>query len=259
MLHKTDRHAGRQAWADLRSVEGFLLDWDGCCATGNRLLPEAAAFLRQNQARSAIVSNNSTNTVEDFRNMLAAEGIHMRPGQIVLAGVEALTRAAETASGRTLILGDPRMRAVARSLGIELVQQDAELVVILRDTRFSYRRLERAVNALNGGARLIVANPDTTHPGTNGQLKPETGAILAAIHACVDVPSEATEIIGKPSPRLFEKGCQALGVAFEKAMMIGDNPHTDMLGAGALGMQTCLVDTSPNEFFRMLRMRLKTA
>lgn len=259
MLRKTDTRSDALTTRDLEATEGFLLDWDGCCAIDNCLVPEAAEFLREHQAQSAIVSNNSTNTVEDFRSLLAAEGIEMRADQIVLAGVEALGRAAELNASRTLVLGDPHMRAIARSLGVTLVQEDATLVVLLRDTRFSYRRLERAVNALKRGATLIVANPDKTHPGTNGRLMPESGALLAAIQACVNIPPRAIEIIGKPSPRLFQKGCAALGLPAEKVMMIGDNPHTDMRGADALGMRKGLVTPSPGIFFRGLQGKLRNA
>ena len=259
MLHKTRPHSIHEAWGALKTAKGFLLDWDGCCAIGNRLVPEAADFLRQHQTRAAIVSNNSTNTVGDFLNLLSEEGIDMREDQVVLAGVEALNQAAETGSGPTLVLGDPRMRALARSLGIEMVQQDAGLVVLLRDTRFSYRRLERAVNAIRHGARLIVANPDATHPAGQGRLMPETGALLAAIRACVDVPASAMDIIGKPSPHLFRKGCEALGTAHADTVMIGDNPLTDVRGASALGMRACLVDSPPGDFFRRLERALRTA
>lgn len=259
MLHKTSPHSIHEAWPALKTAKGFLLDWDGCCAIGNRLVPEAADFLRQHQNRAAIVSNNSTNTVGDFLNLLADQGIEMREDQVVLAGVEALNQAAESGGEPALVLGDPRMRALARSLGIEMVQQDAGLVVLLRDTRFSYRRLERAVNAIRNGARLIVANPDATHPAGQGRLMPETGALLAAIKACVDVPAGAMDIIGKPSPHLFRKGCEALGTTHADTVMIGDNPLTDVRGASALGMRTCLVDSPPGDFFRRLERLLKTA
>ncbi|WP_084397946.1 HAD-IIA family hydrolase [Henriciella aquimarina] len=259
MLKKTGAHFAHSSPPSTQDAQGFLLDWDGCCAIGNRLVPEAADFLREQAPRCAIVSNNSTNTVEEFRDMLKGEGIAMRPDQIVLAGTEALLRAAEIRASRTLILGDPRMRAIARKLGVELAQEEAELVVLLRDTRFSYRRLERAVNAVSNGARLVVANPDTTHPGTDGRLMPETGALLSAIKACVEIPRGVVEVVGKPSPRLFSKGCAALDLPPAQVLMIGDNPQTDIQGAEALGMQTRLVDSPPGVFFHTLRQQLKSA
>ena len=81
------------------------------------------------------------------------------------------------------------------------------------------------------GLPLIVANPDLTHPGEDGPVI-ETGALLALLEACV--PGARSCVAGKPSAHLFRV---ALGpVAPEAAVMIGDNPDTDIAGARRLGM-----------------------
>lgn len=240
--------------ADLaQTVKGYLVDWDGCCAIDNQLTPSAAEFLRVNRARTVIVSNNSSNTVDDFLIMLSKAGVQMRPDQIVLAGMEAIDRAAAAGLLDVMVLGDPRMRAVARNLGIRLSRDEADIVVLLRDTRFSYSRLERAANALRLGARLIVANPDLTHPGADGQVKPETGALLSALGACVDLDAVDMEVVGKPSAGLYLKACRALDLAPEDVLMLGDNPATDLAGADALGIRSLLARAdSPGVFEALL-------
>lgn len=224
-----------------QSVRGFLVDWDGCCAIDNQLTETAAAFLQAHQVRTAIVSNNSSNTVDDFLEILARAGIVMQREQIVLAGVEAIDRAAKEGQVDVMVLAHPRMRAVARNMGIRLNRDEADVVVLLRDTRFSYSRLERAANALRKGARLIVSNPDLTHPGAEGRIKPETGALLAALGSCVNLDAVDMEIVGKPKPGLYLRACRALDLAPEDVVMLGDNPATDLAGAEALGMQSLLV------------------
>jgi len=246
-----------EAGAALAQAGGFLIDWDGCCAVDNRLLPSAARFLRAHQARSVIVSNNSSNGPEDFLRILGQAGIEMRAEQVILAGVEALSRAAEIGSQKTLVLSDPRMRFIARRFGVQVFSEDPELIVLLRDTRFSYPRLEKVVNALAGGARLIVSNPDRTHPGRSGAVRPETGALLAAIRACIDLPEPRLEIVGKPGPRLFLKGCSVLDQAPGSVVMIGDNQSTDIAGAEALGIAGLLVTPDPEAFFRKLSGTLR--
>jgi 4-nitrophenyl phosphatase len=226
-------------------VRGYLIDWDGCCAIDNQLTESAAAFLRVHQERAAIVSNNSSNTVEDFLEILSRAGISISREQIVLAGVEAIDRAAMDGRADVMVLADPRMRAFARNMGIRLNRDEADIVVLLRDTRFSYSRLERAANALRKGARLIVANPDLTHPSAEGRIKPETGALLAALGSCVNLDAVEMEIVGKPKPDLYLRACQALGLEPESVVMLGDNPATDLAGAEALGMQALL--TRANE------------
>jgi HAD superfamily hydrolase (TIGR01450 family) len=236
----------------LSAARGFLLDWDGCCAVDNLLVPSAARFLRANRQRSVIVSNNSSNTAEDFLRILSKAGIEMRAEQIILAGVEALSRAAASGSRRTWVLSDPRMRFLARRLGVCLEAEAPDLVVLLRDTRFSYLRLEKIINALASGASLIVSNPDMTHPGRGGTIRPETGALLAAIQACIKLPGSQFEIVGKPAAGLFLKGCAVLDQDPASLVMIGDNPVTDIAGAEALGMGALLVAPSPEPFFRGL-------
>lgn len=218
-----------------------MLDWDGCVALADRPDKWAAQFIQERLTKIAVVSNNSTHLPEDFAHILASAGIQMDPSRIILAGIEALKRAVELAPRSVLILGDGRIKAYARSQGLPIVQDNADLVVLLRDTRFSYSRLQKAANCLKAGARLIVANPDTTHPGSRGTILPETGALHAALLACLDGVDVKTEVIGKPAPRLFERACRALDISPQAAVMIGDNPATDIAGADALGMPSILV------------------
>lgn len=228
----------------LRQIEqasGVLLDWDGCIAEADRPTAWATQFIREHQNKIAIVSNNSTHLPEDFARILGSGGVNIAPERIVLAGIEALKRAVALQPKRALVLGDGRIKAYAHNLGLPLVQDDADLIVLLRDLRFTYQRLERAANCLKGGARLIVANPDSTHPGRRGMVVPETGALYAALMACVGSTGVQTEIIGKPAPLLFHRACISLGIDPRSAIMLGDNPATDIAGANALRMPSVLV------------------
>lgn len=225
----------------LGRAEAVLLDWDGCIAYGDRPTEAAIRLLRAHAGKVAVVSNNTTSLPEEFSRILARHQLEVPPELVVLAGLEALAFASERAGTPTLVLGDPRMRAVGRRMGLNLAGEDIEQVVLLRDTRFSYARLGRAAAFVRDGARLIVANPDLTHPGPNGCLVPETGALLAGLMACLGEVEPDLVIIGKPQPRLFEVACARLGVPPEGAVMFGDNPATDLAGAAALGMAGILI------------------
>lgn len=52
------------------------------------------------------------------------------------------------------------------------------------------------------------------------------------------------EGVVKPDPKIFTLACQRLGVAPERALMIGDSPENDG-GAAALGCATVIVDPAP--------------
>lgn len=234
-------HAETHPASLLARAGAILLDWDGCASLANQPFEMTIDFLKAYGDRVVIVSNNSTLLPGDIAEVLARSGSDFPAERIILAGSEAISVAAQRLGARALVIGSPRMRAFAKKKRLNIAQDKVEVVVLLRDTRFSYAKLDRAVQALRLGARLIVANPDKTHPGPDGAVVPETGALLAAVAACVDLETIDMEVIGKPSARLFEKACQALGVTPDQAVMIGDNPLTDILGAAAIGMASILV------------------
>lgn len=230
-----------RARALLESKQGILLDWDGCVAIDNKPHAAGARFMAAHLDRIAIVSNSSSLRPQDICRALAACGIHFPGTRVILAGHQVLMRAAETRK-RSLVLGNSTMRALARDLGVIQVTNLIEQVVLLRDSRFTYVRLTQSANALRQGATLLVANPDLTHPGKAGTIIPETGALLAALRACVSGHEINMEIVGKPAPYLFKRACLALGISIDQAVMIGDNASTDIKGANGLGMDSILVD-----------------
>lgn len=228
----------------LSAAKGILLDWDGCIALNNRLLPFASKLIAQHADRIAIVSNNSTNLPNDLAEILAFAGVRLPQERILLAGVEAVRHVAADRSTRVMLLSAPRIRHYARALGVTLVHDNPAAVLLMRDVSFSYAKLELAANAVLNGAKLVVANADVTHPGLGNKVVPETGALLAALLACVGDTRVEQQLIGKPGPLLFERACACLGVAPQDAVMIGDNPATDGQGARNAGIRSILIGGS---------------
>lgn len=229
----------RRAIADAKAI---LLDWDGCAAIADRPQPAALSLMAARPDAFAIVSNNTSHVRGFFADRLRSGGVLIEPERVVLAGIETLLRARQLGPKRTMLLASPRMEEAARRMGLLLVSDDADLVVLLRDTRFSYARLTQAANAVRRGARLLVGNPDRTHPSTDNRVMPETGALMAALLTCLPSASPEMEVVGKPHPTLFLRACEALSVRPEDAVMIGDNPDTDVAGAAPLGLRCILVD-----------------
>lgn len=67
-------------------------------------------------------------------------------------------------------------------------------------------------------------------------------------HGMVDLVDEFVmsyvEGVVKPDPKIFTLACQRLGVAPERALMIGDSPENDG-GAAAIGCATVIVEPLP--------------
>jgi 4-nitrophenyl phosphatase len=206
---------------------------------GNKLIPGARTLLERHAGRIVILSNNSTHLPEDFTRILNQVDVQVPPERIILAGAEAVRLAMQNKDARILLLGSTRIKGYARQMGLRLVRDDPDHILLLRDTRFTYAKLCRAANALHSGAKLIAANVDTTHPGPDGHVVPETGAMLAALLACV--PNVTMVTVGKPGPLLFSRACDVAGVAADQAVMIGDNPQTDGKGATDYGIHPILI------------------
>ncbi|HEY4430670.1 MAG TPA: HAD-IA family hydrolase [Paenibacillus sp.] len=109
-----------------------------------------------------------------------------------------------------------------------------QCVIVGRDIAFTYAKLEEAVRCVDLGARLIVANPDVSHPGKGGRRVPETGALAAAIIAVVG--GTQVEYAGKPGASMLQLAMERCGSAPATTVMIGDNPSTDIAGARNVGM-----------------------
>lgn len=220
----------------LQDIRGCLVDLDGTLVRGGHALPGAAAFLDALDGRYVIVSNNAEHTPLELSRGLRRMGLVVAPRRIVLAGTMALDEIARRRPrARIAMLASRSLCLYARERGLEPVTERPDVIFLGRDRHFSYRRLTQTANALRGGAEFVVANPDHVHPGPDGAVVPETGALLAAILACTGpVPHR---IIGKPGPALFEAGLTLLGLPRHAVMMVGDNPATDGEGARRIGLR----------------------
>ncbi|MFC3227952.1 HAD-IIA family hydrolase [Marinibaculum pumilum] len=231
---------------DLRSRRAILCDLDGCLIAGDRLLPGAAAFLAAHGDRLWIVSNNSTDTPATLSTRLAGMGLAVDAGRILLAGTCALDWIAARWPGAAVeIHGSDAIRAHAAGLGLRLdaaTRSGTGIVLLTRDTGLTYASLSRLVARLVSGTRLVVANPDFSHPGPDGAPVPETGALLQAVLSCR--PGLAHDTIGKPEPILLQAALVRAGAAAAEAVLIGDNPATDGEGARRLGIPFIRVDSA---------------
>lgn len=217
-------------------IRGWLIDLDGTLVCGGRPLAGAAGFLQACGERFVIVSNDGEHTPAELAGDLARVGLDVPAGRIVLAGAVALKQIAARRPGASvLMLASEGLTRHAREIGLRPVSTRPEIIFLGRDRRFTHRRLALAANAVRDGAELVVANPDLVHPGPDGSVVPETGALLAALLACTGpVPYR---VVGKPEPALFEEGLALLGLPKREVAMLGDNPRTDGEGARRFGLR----------------------
>jgi 4-nitrophenyl phosphatase len=218
----------------------LILDLDGTLMREHEPVEGAADLLRAYHDRYVVVSNNSTHTAIQLARRLRAAGLAVEPDRLVLAGEMTVQYlCARHPEARVLLCASTGLRRYAVQRGCQLVEDGADIVALALDKRFTYGLLGRVTQELVRGAKLVVSNADINHPGPDGLVVPETGALMHAVMSSSGcAPSH---VVGKPGPAMFEEGLRRLGHPREEVVVIGDNPNTDALGAVRAGLRYLLV------------------
>ena len=239
-------------------VRLVIFDLDGVVYRGDEPVPgavELVGWLHERSVHVRFATNNSMVAREGYVTRLGAMGIRTTVDEIVTsssATVEHLRRHAPDVR-RILAIGAEGMRMELTAAGLSTtmahdVAADApggplsaryDAVVVGLDPGFEYGRLASAMAAVAGGARLIATNADARYPTPAGFL-PGAGSIVAALAAATGVEPE---VIGKPEPAMFTAILESTGVDPIEAVVVGDNPASDIVGARRAGCRSILVLT----------------
>jgi len=222
---------------------GWLLDLDGTVYLGERLIAgavEAIGALRQAGRRVVFLSNKPLQTRADYAAKLRRLGVEARSDEVINSSLVLARHLRGIDPGAPVyVIGEPPMRDELRAHGF-LVRDDERVrwVVIAFDRTFSYAKLDTALQAVRGGARLIATNADRTCPVEGGEI-PDCAGMIAAVEA---VTGHAVEtVVGKPSPIMLEVALDALGVAPADAVIVGDRIETDIAMGKRGGLGAILV------------------
>ncbi|WGT51434.1 HAD-IIA family hydrolase [Thioclava nitratireducens] len=217
-----------------------LADLDGCLIAGDRVLPGVPELIARCGERLWVVSNNSTDTAEHLSARLGLMGLAVAAERMVLAGEETLRNLQRRRPGaRVALFAAPPLVALARKLGLVPDRVQPEVVLLARDTGFSFADLTELTAMAAQGLPVLLSNPDTFHPGPDGTPRPETGALWAAARAAV--PAATASSLAKPAPDLVHAALSRAGVAPGSAVFLGDTPETDGRAAAAAGVEFVLL------------------
>ena len=224
----------------LRSARALVCDIDGVLLMCGQPVPGAKALLETH--RCVFVSNNSTHTAEELSQVFHRLGLPSDSRDFFLAGEAAIDFVAGTnpeASVMVLASGGIEARAQEKLNVFNPTQLSAserpDLLLLCRDEGATFEKIEAAANAVRLGARIILSNPDLTHPAADGMIHAETGALWAAIRAQIE-STEPFAVIGKPNAALVERAVRHLGFQPSELVFLGDNLTTDALAAAEAGI-----------------------
>jgi len=231
-----------------------ILDMDGVLYRGDQPIPGAADLARHLKEAGLEVryaTNNSMFTRVEYVARLAEMSIAASPDEIVTSTASTIEhlRRHEPAVRSVLAVGAQGMIDELQAAGFA-VRHAAEpgdptapalvdAVVVGLDPEIDASRLDAAADAIRAGARFIATNADARYPTPTG-FRPGAGAIVAAL---ADATGVTPLVIGKPAPAMFVAILEGAGVTPAEAIVIGDNPESDVAGAHRSGIESILVLT----------------
>lgn len=222
---------------------GWLFDLDGTIYLGEALIPGADAVvkaLRDDGRRVAFLSNKPLETRADYARKLTRLGIPAGADDVITSSLVLARHLATLDPGAPVfVIGEPPLVAELGAHGFETrPDHRVRWVVIAFDRTFDYAKLNTALQAVRGGARLIATNPDRTCPTPDGEI-PDCAGMMAAVEAVTGQTVEV--VVGKPSPIILEVALRALGVTAGDCVIVGDRLETDIELGKRHGLATVLV------------------
>ena len=226
---------------NIRDKRGFICDMDGVLYHGEQLLPGVKEFvnwLYEEEKEFLFLTNASNRTPLELHNKLLRMGIDVDESHFytsALATAAFLKQQAPESSA--YVIGDHGLFCALYDAGIAINDVDPDYVVVGETNGYNFEQIAKAMNLVNGGARLIATNSDITGP-VEGGIKPACRALVAPIEAAC---GKKAYYVGKPNPLMMRTGLQILGVHSSEAAMIGDRMDTDMIAGIETGLDTVLV------------------
>lgn len=219
------------------SPQAILIDLAGVLYIDDKPLPGAADALGILRA-SGLPIRFLTNTTRSPRSRIVANlrqmGFDVAPEEIQTA-VLATRNLVQQRKLNPHYLVHPD---IADEIGYSHTEPDA---VVLGDAGhyFDFESLNKAFRLLMQGLPFIVMARNRYFMEKDG-LTLDMGAFVAGLEYSSGITAE---VVGKPAPPFFRTALDELGIAPDRAVLIGDDLTDDIGGAQAVGIPGILVRT----------------
>src|SRR5215218_2700359 len=220
---------------------GFLIDMDGVIYKGAEPIPGAIEFINSLRAQDIpflFLTNNSQRTSRDVSYKLRKLGFDVHDGDIFTCGMAtARYLATKKPHGTAYVIGEGGLLNELHNVGYSIVDDHPDYVIIGEGRTIMLESVDKAINMIMNGAKLIATNLDPNCPIGNGKYRAGCGAFVAMLEFATGKQAFS---VGKPSPVMMRMARKTLGLATDETIMIGDTMSTDILGANAMGFTTVL-------------------
>lgn len=221
--------------------KGFLIDMDGVIYKGSEPIPGAVEFinfLRREGHPFLFLTNNSQRTNRDVAYKLRKMGFNVDDADVfTCAMATARHLASKTVRGTAYVIGEGGLLTELHNIGYSIVDDNPDYVIIGEGRTIMLESVDKAINMIMKGSKLIATNLDPNCPVGNGKYRAGCGAFVSMLEFATGKQAFS---VGKPSPVMMRMARKILQLSTDETIMIGDTMGTDILGAGSMGFTTVL-------------------
>ncbi len=232
---------------------GFICDMDGVIYHGNRVLEGVTDFVNwliANNKRFVFLTNSPERTPHELSMKLERMGLKISADHFYTSAMATAEFLNSQHPGCTAyVIGEAALTKALYDHCIYMNDVNPDYVVVGETRTYSFEKIEKAIELVNKGAKLIGTNPDITGPTERG-IMPATGALISPIEIAT---GKKAYFVGKPNPLMLRHGLKIIGCHSDEIAFIGDRMDTDIIAGIESNVDTVLVlsgVTSPEDIDR---------
>lgn len=228
----------------MNNISTFAFDLDGTLYCGDNAVEGAAdtvAGLINSNYQVFYFTNNSARGRQQIVDKLSRLGFPATLQNTYCTSYSIAAYLSEKKLGTVYLIGTDELKNELSIRKIEIKDSpDVSAVVVGLDSSFDYGKILIALEAINKGAKLIVANTDPCYSAENNKKLPGCGAMVGAI---IGATHHAPDfIVGKPNTYMFELLCREHNLLPAEICVVGDSLESDIKMANNSKCQCILFD-----------------
>ena len=226
---------------NIKNKKAFICDMDGVIYHGNNLLPGVHDFvewLQKEEKKYLFLTNSSSKTPRELREKMLRLGLDIDESHFYTSALATASfLATQKKNGSVYVIGDAGIFNALYNAGFSNNDSNPDYVVVSETDNYNFSNLQKAVELVIKGAKLIGTNPDLSDPSEKGII-PATGSLIAPVELTTGCKAY---FIGKPNPLMMRTALKILNAQREETIIIGDRMETDIIAGIESEITTALV------------------
>lgn len=226
---------------DFNSKTGFICDMDGVIYHGNKILPGVMEFVNwmtDTGKKFVFLTNSPERTPHELSMKLERMGLSVPASNFYTSAMATAEFLNSQNPGCTAyVIGEAGLTKALYDHKIYMNDVNPDYVVVGETRTYNFEKIEKAIELVNKGAKLIGANPDITGPTERG-IMPATGSLIAPIEIAT---GKKAYFVGKPNPLMLRHGLNKLDCHSNEIAFVGDRMDTDIIAGIESNVDTVLV------------------